>query len=357
MQVLIIGGFLGSGKTTTIYNLIQKMAAEKKKVALIVNEIGEFGIDGKMLEVAGIPSKEITNGCICCSLTYGLEITVSELAENYNPDILILEPTGLSFPGQIRDELLNMNIMMSIAPVVTLIDASRFTDEIKQMPKFVEQQLKETDIIGINKTDLVDDGKIKMAEMFLKSMNKEAYLLKMSAKDEKTAENLYKILFEKEYAEIEKPESAKKLEKINSIEYSNVNTYSGAYTLTGNLTKSDAGKLLENIITAAGADIGNENQSFVGHIKMAVKVDDAFVKVSYTAGQDERKIEADYISQDETIFGGKYELIFLAAVTNVKKELLEEIVDRSFSIFLSAKDLEFEKQKSTAENLKKPIQL
>ena len=356
MKVLIIGGFLGSGKTTTIYNLIQKMAAEKKKVALIVNEVGEFGIDGKTLEIAGIPSKEITDGCICCSLTYGLEITVSELAENYNPDILIIEPTGLSFPGQIRDELLNMNVMMSFAPVVTLVDVSRFTDEVRQMPKFVEQQLKETDMIGINKTDLVDAGKIKTVEMFLKSMSKEAYIFKMSAKDEKAAESIYKILFEEKYDEIEKPEAVKKLEKINSIEYSNVSTYSGAYKVTGKLTAADAGKLLENIITAAKGDIGDENPSFVGHIKMAVKVDDTFVKVSYTAGQDDRKVEAEYMSQEKEETDGKYDLIFLAAVTNVEKEKVVEIVDRAFNVFLSAKKMEFEKQKSET-HVKKPISL
>ena len=356
MKVLIIGGFLGSGKTTTILNLIQKLAAEKKKVALIVNEVGEIGIDGKTLEIAGIPSKELTSGCICCSLTYGLRVTVSEIVENYNPDILILEPTGLSFPSQIRDEMLNMNIMMSFAPVITLIDVTRFTDEVKQMPKFVEQQLKETDIIGMNKTDLSDDGKIKTVEMFLKSMSPKARLLKMSAKDTETVENLYDILSvdaETDY-DFEKSEPAS--EKLNSIEYSNVTTYSGAYRITGDLTKAGAGKLLENIISAVGADIGKENQSFVGHIKMALKIDDTFVKVSYTAGQDDRKIEAEYISQEKEETDGKYDLIFLAAVTNVEKEKVTEIVDRAFNVFLSAKKMEFEKQKSE-EHLKKPISL
>ena len=357
MKVFIIGGFLGSGKTTTILNLIHRLAAEKKKVALIVNEVGEIGIDGKTLEIAGIPSKELTSGCICCSLTYNLKITVSEIAENYKPDILILEPTGLSFPSQIRDEMLNMNIMMSFAPVVTLVDVSRFTDEVKQMPKFVEQQLKETDIIGMNKIDLADDGKIKMVEMFLKSMSPDARLLKMSAKDDETVEAIYKIITS-ENADWDSRADSTEKEKFNSIEYSNVTTYSGAYTVFGEITKNDAGKLLENIITAVSGDIGKENPSFVGHIKMAVKADDTLVKVNYTAGQDDRKIEADYISQEKEENDGKYELVFLAAVTNVKKEIVEEIVDRSFNIFLSTKKLKFEKKETNSEGgLKKPILL
>ena len=355
MKVVIIGGFLGSGKTRTILNLIKKLSAENKKTALIVNEVGEIGIDGKTLDIAGIPSKELTSGCICCSLTYNLQLTVSEIAENYNPEVLLIEPTGLSFPSQIRDEMLNMNVMMSFAPVITLVDASRFTDEIKQMPKFVEQQLKESNIIGLNKVDLVDAGKIKIVEMFLKSMSPNAHLLKMSAKDEEIADKLYEILIAGDEVTCEK---ASEKEKFNSIEYSNVTTYSGAYHLSGELTKPDTGKLLENIISAVGADIGTENPSFVGHIKMAVKIDDTLVKVSYTAGQDDRKIEADFIPQEKTENNGKYELIFLAAVTNVKKEIVEEIVDRAFSIFLSAKKLKFEKQIPTTEaDLKKPIQL
>ena len=357
MKVVIIGGFLGSGKTTTILNLIKKLSAENKKTALVVNEVGEIGIDGKTLEIAGIPSKELTSGCICCSLTYSLQVTVSEIADIYNPEILIIEPTGLSFPSQIRDEMLNMNIMMSFAPVITLVDVSRFTDEIKQMPKFAEQQLKETNIVGMNKIDLVDGSRIKLVEMFLKSMTPNARLLKMSGKAEETADLLYEILFAEE-AVFDEKTSSEKSEKLNSIEYSNVSTYSGAYHLSGELTIQDAGKLLENIISGVGADIGKENPSFVGHIKMAVKIDDTLVKVSYTAGQDDRTIEADYISQERTENNGKYELIFLAAVTNVKKEIVEEIVDRAFSIFLSAKKLEYEKQIPTTEaDLKKPIQL
>lgn len=361
MRVFLIGGFLGSGKTTTVLKLIDKLTADGKKVALIVNEVGEIGIDGETLETAGIPSKELTNGCICCSLVINLRITVSEIADIYNPDILIMEPTGLSFPSQIRDELLNMNVMMSFAPVVTLVDVSRFTAEMNQIPKFVEQQLREAEIIGINKIDLADGDKIKSVESFLKEMNPEAYTMRMSAaNDDNAIDKIYDLLMregEETISRIDSKETKSKVtENLNSIEISNVSTYSGLYKASGWLTVKSAGKLLENIITAAGAEISNVNKSFVGHIKMAVKVDDMLVKVSQTSGADDRKIEAEYIRQEKTKNDGNYELRFLVAVTNVKKEKLEEIIDQSVNVFLTAKKLAFEKQVLKDET-KKPITL
>ncbi|MDV0445399.1 hypothetical protein MmiAt1_09760 [Methanimicrococcus sp. At1] len=365
MRIFLIGGFLGSGKTTTVLKLIDRLAADGKKAALIVNEVGEIGIDGKTLETAGIPSKELTNGCICCSLVINLRITVSEIADIYNPDILIMEPTGLSFPSQIRDELLNMNVMMSFAPVVTLVDVSRFTAEMNQIPKFVEQQLKEAEIIGINKIDLADEEKIKGIEAFLKEMNPDAYTLRMSAANDEAVDKLYELMMRESEETVslidaEKESKPRVTENLNSIEISNVSTFSGLYKIKGELTAKSAGALLENIISAVGAEISNVNRSFVGHIKMAVKVDGTLVKVSQTAGADDRKIEAEYIQQEKDSesneTGGNYELRFLAAVTNVKKEKLEEIIDQSVSVFLTAKKLPFEKQAIKSES-KKPIVL
>ncbi|MCL2862648.1 MAG: GTP-binding protein [Methanimicrococcus sp.] len=391
MKVFIIGGFLGSGKTTTVLKLIKKMAADNKRAALIVNEVGEIGIDGSALEVAGIPSKEITNGCICCSLIYSLRVTVSELADIYKPDILIVEPTGLSFPSQIRDELLRINVMMSFAPIITLVDVSRFTSEMNQIPKFVEQQLKEADIIGINKTDLADEEKIQAVETFLKEMNPDAYQIRMSARENESVDKLYRLMMaegETVFNPIDAGGAEARsivTEKANSIEVSNISAYSGLYHAhaqggqgkqegqgrqegqgsqegqgrqegQGGLTVKDAGALLEQIVTTAGIEIAKLNSSFVGHIKMAVKVDDTLIKVSQTAGPDDRQIEAEYILQEKIENNGEYELRYLSAVTNVKKAALEEIANNAISAALTAKNLTFKKQASEGD-LKKPILL
>ncbi|WNY25747.1 GTP-binding protein [Methanolapillus millepedarum] len=357
MRVMIISGFLGSGKTTSVLKIAKMLTDAGKKVAIIVNEVGEIGIDGETLDIAGIPSKQITNGCICCSLKLSLSLTISELSDTYNPDVLILEPTGLSFPQQIRDELCELNVMMTFSPITALVDTSRFSTEISQIPKFITQQLIEAEIIGLNKMDLADASKVAEVESFLKEINPNALLVYMSAAtDESSVARLYDLLMsadhEKCSSDYEKSETT-----LNSVEISNVSTYSGLYDFSGKvLSKEDAGKMLEHIISSAGMDLSKINYYFVGHVKMAVKIGDTLVKVSQVSASDDRKIEAEYIVQEPEDNNGKYELRFLSAVTNIPKDRLTVIIDQSIQVFLKAKGLEFEKRKS-AEGKKNLIEL
>jgi len=360
-ESFLISGFLGSGKTTVVLKIIKKLVADGKKVAMIVNEVGEIGIDGAILETEGINSKELTGGCICCTLVINLRITVTELVKNYNPDILIIEPTGLSFPNQIRDELLDMNLMMSFAPVVALIDASRFAAEMDEIPNFIDSQLSESEIIAINKIDLADEEKIKSIETLLKKKYPDVYTMRMSAtNDDSGIDKIYELIAregEENVTKIDTPGRPKSrvTEKLNSIELSNVTRYSGLYDISGELTVKSAGALLENIVSVVGMEISKINPSFVGHIKMAMKVDDTLVKVSQTAGTDDRKVEAEYILQEKTENDGKYELRFLASATNVKLSVMEEIVDRNMNIFLTSKKLTFEKRTQIKKTRSPPI--
>jgi len=350
MKVFLIGGFLGSGKTTTVLKFIDRVAADGKKAALIINEVGEVGIDDAALEAAGISSKELTTGCICCTLVINLRDTVTEIARIRNPDVLIIEMPGLALPSHVRDELLEMNVMMSLAPVVTLIDASRFTVGLSHVPNFTEHQLNEAEIIAINKVDLVDEKKIKSIESFLNKVNPDAHIIRMSATGEDTAiDKMYEFVMRESKENVSRIDMPTELkpkmtEELTSIEVSNITECTELYKIFGELTAENAGALLKNIISVIGAEISKINVSFGGHIQMTVQVDDILVKVSQTEENNDGKIEVEYLKQEKTENPGHYGLHFSAAVTNVKKDEIEKIADQSVNIFLAAKKLTVEKQ-------------
>ena len=147
MKVMIIGGFLGSGKTTTILKISRRLSDAGKRTAIIVNEIGEIGLDGETLNSPGIITEELTNGCICCTLRISMQYTLQTLEEEFRPDIVIIEPTGIAFPRQIREEIELMGLSeLSFAPVVTIVDPGRFGTEAKEIPRFIETQVKEAEV-------------------------------------------------------------------------------------------------------------------------------------------------------------------------------------------------------------------
>lgn len=94
VQINIISGFLGSGKTT----LIKKLLAEvftNEKIAIIENEFGEIGIDSGFLKESGVEIKELDSGCICCSLVGDFETSLKEVVDTYKPERVIIEPSGV----------------------------------------------------------------------------------------------------------------------------------------------------------------------------------------------------------------------------------------------------------------------
>ena len=144
MDAIVIGGFLGSGKTTTVINVGKSMAERGHSVAIIVNEVGEVGIDGDIISKYGLDTKEITNGCICCTLKLNMKATLTELRNSYNPDIIIVEPSGIAFPNVIKQnlELMNFGESIKVAPLVTLIDGSRFKDIMKSVKNYAVRQIE-----------------------------------------------------------------------------------------------------------------------------------------------------------------------------------------------------------------------
>ena len=102
MIVCQLAGFLGSGKTTLLIRLGTALGRAGRRVAIIVNEVGEVGVDGAVIESNGLRSVELTEGCICCSLSGSLQNTLRQVSTEFEPDVIMIEPTGLALPNKIK---------------------------------------------------------------------------------------------------------------------------------------------------------------------------------------------------------------------------------------------------------------
>src|SRR5512142_315566 len=114
MYVDVIGGFLGSGKTTTILNLLRQRAVNPSRTVLLVNEFGKIGVDGALLTGEGSAVRELASGCICCSLRADFIVQIEEIATLYAPDHLVVEPSGIASMRDILQALTDPRI----APLV-----------------------------------------------------------------------------------------------------------------------------------------------------------------------------------------------------------------------------------------------
>lgn len=150
-------GFLGSGKTTVIKNLLTELKALGQEVVYIKNEVGEMDIDSQLVSGSQIVSQEILNGCVCCTLTGPLLSAIDEIIQTYKPDRIIIETSGTAEPA-------NMAIVLGGASnilrdgVICVVDALNY-DLIPEHIDHHQLQAKLTDLIILNKIELVDQDK------------------------------------------------------------------------------------------------------------------------------------------------------------------------------------------------------
>ncbi len=178
MQALILGGFLGSGKTTILMRIASSYIERGKKIAVIVNEIGDIGVDGKTLTSDGYNTTELAEGCVCCTLSDTLQVSVSNIIRDLRPDILLIEPTGLAIPSKVKEAMDGINVK---SITIGVMDANRISIFIEKKPDFVAEQLKGSDIILMNKIDIGVEEKMKAAVDWLHSTVGDVTVHRISA--------------------------------------------------------------------------------------------------------------------------------------------------------------------------------
>lgn len=159
--VTIIAGFLGAGKTTLLNNLLSTVP-EGRKIAVIVNEFGKTGVDGRLIAHHGFMVKEVSGGCVCCTLRPELLRVLQMLAAEKAYDEIIIESTGLALPAEMaRDvESLKKTHGVTSAGIFGVVDGPLYYRLPTARAMMVNRQLLESDCILLNKTDLLDTGMI-----------------------------------------------------------------------------------------------------------------------------------------------------------------------------------------------------
>ena len=168
IQSFIITGFLGVGKTTMLTNTVKKHFSDKK-VAIVVNEFGDIGIDGNILSNVYSEVLEISEGCICCQLAEEFESGVMEIIEKYNPEIIFVETSGASEPFPIFLSLQNLGI--SVEGVICVVD-SKNLDSYKDNST-AQYQIGGSNILVLNKTDLVSEDELESTKESVLAIKEE----------------------------------------------------------------------------------------------------------------------------------------------------------------------------------------
>ena len=173
IKIDIISGFLGAGKTTLIKKLFESKL-KNEKVVLIENEFGEIGVDGSFLKNSGVQIKEINSGCICCSLVGDFSKSMKELVENYAPDRIIIEPSGVGKLSDIIKAIEKVDEPLKINIVATVVDGGKCKMYYKNFGEFYDDQVKQANTIIVSKTDKLTNNKVLAAVELIKSLNPHA---------------------------------------------------------------------------------------------------------------------------------------------------------------------------------------
>ena len=171
----IISGFLGSGKTTLIRKLLNE-TLKNEKVVLIENEFGEIDVDSDFLKDTSIEIKSINAGCICCSLQGDFEEALKKVIETYNPDRIIIEPSGV---GKLSDVTKAVKTVeeANINALCTIVDARKCKIYAKNFKEFFNDQIKAATCIIMSKTQTISEEKLKEAYAIIKEINPEARIM------------------------------------------------------------------------------------------------------------------------------------------------------------------------------------
>lgn len=178
VEVYILAGFLGSGKTSLLQNLLEQEKRLNRNVAVLMNEFGEFSVDSNLVGDK-TPLKELLKGCICCTMKDEVEIQLLSLYQEHKPDVIYIETTGIAHPIEVLDACLSPLIApyIEMNSIVTVVDVNRWNDRQhlnNKIKKLLEEQVQYSDNILLNKMDLISETDLNKVRSEIRSLNSRA---------------------------------------------------------------------------------------------------------------------------------------------------------------------------------------
>ena len=197
MNILLFGGFLGSGKTSIILQVARHLVENieegfstrqsdsgKSSLVIIENEVGETGIDDKILKAEGLCVRDLFAGCICCTLNAELTLCLNEIQEELSPKWVIIETTGMAFPDRIAETITKYGKGIDSLKTIVVADAERWDELSTVIPGLIEGQIAKADIILLNKIDCLEPEQVSDVEESIRKINSSALFYAISAHNE-----------------------------------------------------------------------------------------------------------------------------------------------------------------------------
>ena len=181
MNLLLMAGFLGSGKTTLIIGLAEALSRKGLKTAILVNEIGEVGIDNQLMRQLDLNVWELMGGCICCTLTAGLLTDLHRLDSDYEPDLVILEATGAALPEQVLGALTYyQGRPLQNVTTAVVVDPLRLSKLVQIVGPLMRDQISPADVLVMTKTDVASEVEQAQCREIVREINPTAAVLPAS---------------------------------------------------------------------------------------------------------------------------------------------------------------------------------
>ncbi|XQY93323.1 CobW family GTP-binding protein [Metabacillus sp. HB246100] len=181
VEVYILSGFLGAGKTSLLQNILRQEKDNNRKVAVIMNELGEISIDSDAVP-GETPLKELLNGCVCCTIQGQLEVQLDNMLREYDLDAIYIETTGVAHPIEVLDSCLSPLFAekLDVRAIITIIDAKRWQDRSSlsiQLRKLLIEQVQHADVLLLNKVDSLTEGEKAAVVSEIQAINQDGKLV------------------------------------------------------------------------------------------------------------------------------------------------------------------------------------